>query len=118
MEISTINFQPLLWQKLTEFAFHKRMIFNIYISQDLIMIIMICLSFEVRSGFFYFPVFHLQALVHFQNETSLPTVPVSHWRQKITINVMNEHLALDRTAIPHDIYRYFKSESFMSLHSY
>lgn len=44
-----------------------------------------------------------------KNETSLPTVPVSHWRQKITINVMNEHLALDRTAIPHDIYRYFKA---------
>ena len=44
----------------------------------------------------------------FQNGSSDPNLPLAHWRQKVTINIMNEYLALDRNAIPHDIYRYFK----------
>ncbi|XP_061197594.1 lipid scramblase CLPTM1L-like [Saccostrea echinata] len=44
-----------------------------------------------------------------KNESSKPGIPFSHWRQKVTINIMNEHLSLDRTAIPQDIYRYFKA---------
>nr|XP_022340363.1 cleft lip and palate transmembrane protein 1-like protein [Crassostrea virginica]XP_022340364.1 cleft lip and palate transmembrane protein 1-like protein [Crassostrea virginica] len=44
-----------------------------------------------------------------KNGSSDPNLPLAHWRQKVTINIMNEYLALDRNSIPHDIYRYFKA---------
>ncbi|XP_029647877.1 cleft lip and palate transmembrane protein 1-like protein [Octopus sinensis] len=34
--------------------------------------------------------------------------PVSHWRSKITINVVQEDLSLNRNAIPGELYRYIK----------
>ena len=34
--------------------------------------------------------------------------PVTHWRSKVTVNIMEDKIAFERLAIPAEIYRYLK----------
>ncbi|KAK3085426.1 hypothetical protein FSP39_003122 [Pinctada imbricata] len=43
-----------------------------------------------------------------KNDSLDPNRPITHFRQRLTVNIMNDKLALDRTALPGDIYKYLK----------
>ncbi|XP_028673825.2 lipid scramblase CLPTM1L [Erpetoichthys calabaricus] len=40
--------------------------------------------------------------------TDVPDRPITHWRSRLTLNIMADHFSFDREAVPADVHRYMK----------
>lgn len=40
--------------------------------------------------------------------TSVSDHPVSHWRSRLTVNIVGDHFLFDREYLPNDVHRYLR----------